>query len=200
MGVLLILLKILLPNKLLILLNIKNHWLTSSTTIPSPNFNDRPDENDISLVVIHCISLPPNEFGGDYIADLFCNRLSPNAHPYFQDIYTLQVSAHLLIRRDGECVQFVPFNKRAWHAGKSIFQGRENCNDFSIGIELEGSETIAYTPAQYEKLNDVLATLFEHYPNLANITGHCDVAPERKTDPGASFDWSQIYHGNVAPS
>ncbi|MDD2865097.1 MAG: 1,6-anhydro-N-acetylmuramyl-L-alanine amidase AmpD [Methylococcales bacterium] len=182
------------------MLNIKNHWLTNSTTIPSPNFNDRPDENDISLVVIHCISLPPNEFGGEYIADLFCNRLNPNAHSYFQDIYTLQVSAHLLIRRDGECVQFVPFNKRAWHAGKSIFQGRENCNDFSIGIELEGSETIVYTPAQYEKLNDVLAALFEHYPNLANITGHCDIAPERKTDPGASFDWSKIYHGKVAPS
>lgn len=150
--------------------------------------------------MIHCISLPPNEFGDDYIADLFCNHLNPNAHPYFQDIYTLQVSAHLLIRRDGECVQFVPFNQRAWHAGKSIFQGRENCNDFSIGIELEGCETIAYTPAQYEKLNDVLAELFEHYPNLANITGHCDIAPERKTDPGASFDWSKIYHGKVAPS
>jgi AmpD protein len=102
------------------------------------------------------------------------------------------VSAHLLIRRDGECVQFVPFNKRAWHAGKSNFRGRENCNDFSIGIELEGTETIAYTPAQYETLNAVLATLFENYPNLTSIAGHCDIAPERKTDPGMSFDWSIV--------
>lgn len=181
-------------------MKIENHWLDSATKIESPNFNNRPDENAISLVVIHCISLPPNEFGGGYIADLFCNRLNPNSHSYFQEIHTLQVSAHLLIRRDGECVQFVPFHKRAWHAGKSTFQGRETCNDFSIGIELEGSETIAYTPAQYEKLNAVLAVLFERYPNLKYVTGHSDIAPERKTDPGASFDWSKIYHGNVAPS
>lgn len=183
------------------MLNIKNHWLADATKIPSPNFNDRPDENDISLVVIHCISLPPNQFGGEYIADLFCNCLNPNAHPYFKEIHTLQVSAHLMIRRDGECVQFVPFHKRAWHAGKSIFQERENCNDFSIGIELEGCETIAYTSAQYEKLNAVLAVLFENYPDLKHVTGHSDIAPERKTDPGASFEWSKIiYHGKVAPS
>lgn len=175
------------------MLKIRNHQLTDALQIASPNFNERPDENDISLVVIHCISLPPDEFGADYITDLFCNRLNPNAHPYFQEIYTIQVSAHLLIRRDGQCVQYVPFNKRAWHAGKSIFQARENCNDFSIGIELEGTETIAYTAAQYEKLNQVLAALFETYPTLKYLAGHCDIAPKRKTDPGASFDWSQIY-------
>lgn len=173
-------------------MNIENHSFTDITHIPSPNFNNRLDENAISLVVIHCISLPPNTFGGGYIEDLFCNRLNPDAHPYFQAIHTLQVSAHLLIRRDGECVQFVPFNKRAWHAGVSSFNGRENCNDFSIGIELEGCETVAYTDVQYKKLNEVLATLFETYPNLIHIAGHSDIAPERKTDPGASFDWSKI--------
>jgi AmpD protein len=182
------------------MLSITNHQLTDAVQIASPNFNLRPDENDISLVVIHCISLPPDEFGADYITDLFCNRLNPNAHPYFEAIYTLQVSAHLLIRRDGQCVQYVSFNQRAWHAGKSIFQGRENCNDFSIGIELEGSETIAYTCAQYEKLNKVLAILFETYPTLKHLAGHCDIAPERKTDPGASFDWSKIYQGKGVPS
>ncbi len=173
-------------------MNIKHHWLTDITHVPSPNFNDRPNENDISLIVIHCISLPPNEFDGDYINDLFCNRLNPDAHPYFQEIYTLQVSAHLLIRRYGECVQFVAFNKRAWHAGISRFQERENCNDFSIGIELEGCETIAYTQAQYEKLNEVMAVLLKTYPNLTHIVRHSDIAPERKTDPGASFEWSKI--------
>ena len=173
-------------------MNIQNHWFTNITHVSSPNFNHRPDENAISLLVIHCISLPPNQFGDGYIEDLFCNRLNPNTHPYFQKIHTLQVSAHLLIRRNGECVQFVPFNKRAWHAGISRFQARENCNDFSIGIELEGSETIAYTEAQYEKLNAVIASLVEAYPTLKNIAGHSDIAPERKTDPGASFEWSEI--------
>ncbi len=173
-------------------MNIKQHWLTDITHVLSPNFNERPDENAFSLMVIHCISLPPNEFGGRYIDDLFCNRLNPDAHSYFQTIYTLEVSAHLLIRRDGECVQFVPFNKRAWHAGISSFQDRENCNDFSIGIEMEGGETIAYTEAQYEKLNAVLETLQKTYPHLTHIVGHSDIAPERKTDPGESFDWSKI--------
>jgi AmpD protein len=173
-------------------MTIKHHKLEDATQVESPNFNERPNENDISLIVIHCISLPPNEFGQHYILDLFCNRLNPNAHPYFETIYTLQVSAHLLIRRDGECVQFVPFNKRAWHAGISTFQQRENCNDFSIGIEMEGSETIPYTAAQYEKLNAVIKFLRETYPNLKNIAGHSDIAPNRKTDPGASFDWSKL--------
>jgi AmpD protein len=173
-------------------MTIQQHKLNDATQVESPNFNNRPDENEISLIVIHCISLPPNEFGESYIQDLFCNRLNPNTHPYFETIYTLQVSAHLLIRRDGECVQFVPFNKRAWHAGISTFQARENCNDFSIGIELEGSETIPYTADQYEKLNLVIRFLRETYPNLKHIAGHSDIAPNRKTDPGASFDWSKL--------
>jgi len=177
-------------------MTVKNHWFSDIKQVSSPNFNNRPNENDISLLVIHCISLPPNQFGGGYIEDLFCNRLNPDAHPYFQTIHTLEVSAHLLIRRDGECVQFVPFNQRAWHAGVSNFQGRENCNDFSIGIELEGCETLAYTEVQYEKLNAVIAALFETYPSLLNIAGHSDIAPNRKTDPGASFDWSLL--SNVA--
>ena len=181
-------------------MEIKHHQLTCAKKIASPNFNNRPDESDISLVVIHCIRLPPCEFGGDYIAALFCNQLNPNIHSYFQEIHTLQVSAHLLIRRDGELIQFVPFNKRAWHAGISTFQGHANCNDFSIGIELEGTEMIAYTTAQYEKLNEVLTVLFKNYSNLKYVTGHCHIAPERKTDPGASFDWSKIYHGKFAPS
>lgn len=174
-------------------MNITNHCFDDISHCFSPNFNQRPDENDISLVVIHCISLPPNEFGARYIDDLFCNRLNPNVHPYFQTIHTLQVSAHLLIRRDGECVQFVPFNKRAWHAGVSNFQGRENCNDFSIGIELEGCETISYTEMQYQKLNQIINALKKNYPTLSHITSHSDIAPERKTDPGKSFDWTKLH-------
>lgn len=173
-------------------MNIKNHWFSDIIRVPSPNFNDRPNEKAISLIVIHCISLPPNEFEGDYIDDLFCNRLNPATHSYFQKIHTLQVSAHLLIRRNGDCRQYVALNKRAWHAGISSFQGHENCNDFSIGIELEGSETLAYTQAQYKKLNEVIIALCKTYPTLSHIAGHCDIAPERKTDPGASFDWSIV--------
>lgn len=173
-------------------MKIQHHWITDIKHISSPNFNKRPDENDISLLVIHCISLPPNQFGESYIEDLFCNRLNPKTHPYFETIYTMQVSAHLLIRRDGECVQFVPFNKRAWHAGVSSFQGRENCNDFSIGIELEGCETMNYCDIQYETLNSVIEVLKKTYPDLKHITGHSDIAPNRKTDPGAAFDWSKL--------
>ena len=176
-----------------IIMNIKHHWLTNITHVSSPNFNNRPVENDIKLIVIHCISLPPNKFSGDYIEDLFCNRLNPNVHPYFETIHTLKVSAHLLIRRNGACVQFVPFNKRAWHAGVSCFQGRENCNDFSIGIELEGSETIAYRKEQYETLNKIISSLQKMYPSITNIVGHSDIAPERKTDPGESFDWDKLH-------
>lgn len=171
---------------------IENHWLTNSKHISSPNFNNRPNENDISLLVVHCISLPPSEFGENYIEDFFCNRLNPKIHPYFETIHEMQVSAHLLIKRDGECVQFIPFNKRAWHAGVSNFQGRENCNDFSIGIELEGCETVAYTDFQYQKLNEVIHALQKKYPTLTNIAAHSDIAPNRKTDPGELFDWSQL--------
>lgn len=176
-------------------MHIDNHWLTEISHIPSPNFNLRPDEKDISLCVIHCISLPPQQFGGDYIEQLFCNRLNPNAHPYFKEIYQLKVSAHLLIRREGEIIQYVPFNKRAWHAGLSNYQGRENCNDFSIGIELEGTETIPYTTMQYQQVAEVIKLLLQHYPRLSkeHIIGHSDIAPQRKTDPGASFQWSELW-------
>ncbi len=175
-------------------MQIKNHCLTNVTQIKSPNCNARADEKDISLCVIHCISLPPAQFGGDYIHQLFCNQLNPKEHPYFKKIYQLQVSAHLLIRRTGEIVQYVPFNQRAWHAGISSYQGRKACNDFSIGIELEGTETLAYTSQQYQQLAQVMKTLFQHYPHLNSktISGHSDIAPERKTDPGDSFCWKTL--------
>ena len=173
---------------------IQQHRLTNAKQIPSPNYDDRPNPVDISLLVIHCISLPPGEFDNPYIDQLFCNVLDPDAHPYFKEIYQLTVSAHLLIKRDGSCVQYVPFNKRAWHAGKSSYQGKERCNDFSIGIELEGTESIPYTEAQYIQLAEVIDSLLKAYPNLSKqqITGHSDIAPGRKNDPGASFDWQRI--------
>jgi AmpD protein len=173
---------------------IEQHRLTNAKQIPSPNYDDRPNPADISLLVIHCISLPPGEFNNPYIDQLFCNILDPDEHPYFKEIYQLTVSTHLLIKRDGSCVQFVPFNKRAWHAGKSSYQGKERCNDFSIGIELEGTESIPYTEAQYIKLAEVIDSLLKAYPNLSKqqITGHSDIAPGRKNDPGASFDWQRI--------
>jgi Negative regulator of beta-lactamase expression len=176
-------------------MHIDQHYLSTASQCPSPNYNDRPIADDISLIVVHCISLPPNKFGNDYINQLFCNQLNPDDHPYFKNIYQLQVSAHLLIKRDGECVQYVPFNKRAWHAGKSSYQGRENCNDFSIGIELEGAEDIAYNPEQYTRLAEVINTLLATYPSLSRqrITGHSDIAPGRKTDPGEAFDWPRLF-------
>jgi AmpD protein len=175
-------------------MKIDQHWFTNITRIPAPNFDDRPDPADISLLVIHCISLPPGEFGNHYIDQLFCNQLDPGEHPYFKEVYRLRVSAHLLIKRDGACVQYVPFDKRAWHAGKSAYEGRERCNDFSIGIELEGTESVGYTDRQYEQLAAVIRALLEAYPKLSKqrLTGHSDIAPGRKTDPGASFDWQRL--------
>lgn len=175
-------------------MKINRHWLSDITRTPSPNFDERPDPTDISLLVVHCISLPPGEFGNHYIDRLFCNQLDPDDHPYFKDVYQLTVSAHLLIKRDGACVQYVPFDKRAWHAGKSIYEGRERCNDFSIGIELEGTESVDYTDRQYVQLAAVIRSLLEAYPTLSTqrITGHNDIAPGRKTDPGASFNWQKL--------
>lgn len=172
-------------------MNIRQHRIDSATFKPSPNCDARPDASDISLLVIHCISLPPEQFGDDYIDQLFCNTLSPDAHPYFRQIHQLRVSAHLLIRRDGALVQYVPFDRRAWHAGPSQFQGRERCNDFSIGIELEGSITQAYTAPQYARLIEVSKLLLDRYPLLhpERIAGHSDIAPGRKQDPGPWFDW-----------
>jgi AmpD protein len=176
-------------------MNIDQHWLTNITRCVTPNFDDRFDSTDISLLVIHCISLPPGQFDNPYIDQLFCNQLDANEHPYFKKIFQLEVSAHVLIKRDGGCVQYVPFDKRAWHAGKSVYQGRERCNDFSIGIELEGTETIDYTEQQYVQLVAVISALLKAYPNLSTqrITGHSDIAPGRKTDPGASFDWQRLW-------
>lgn len=173
-----------------------NHKLVGVKQCFSPNYDERPEPNDISLTVIHCISLPPNHFGADYIERLFCNELNPDEHPYFQEICHLKVSAHILIRRDGEIIQFVPFDKRAWHAGVSQYMGRSKCNDFSIGIELEGTEWEPYTESQYQQLVEVLKCLFKTYPSLtkSTITGHSNIAPDRKTDPGQSFDWQMLFH------
>lgn len=165
-------------------------WLTDACRVISPNMNDRPECVEVSLLVIHNISLPPGEFGGGYIEDFFCNRLA-GTHPYFETIGTLQVSAHVLIERDGKIVQFVPFSKRAWHAGASIFEGHENCNDYSIGIELEGTDDAPYEAAQYAQLVNVTKLLMSAFPAITveRIVGHSDIAPKRKTDPGPSFDW-----------
>ncbi|XTZ37688.1 1,6-anhydro-N-acetylmuramyl-L-alanine amidase AmpD [Salmonella enterica] len=168
-------------------------WLVEARRVPSPHFDCRPDDEPPSLLVVHNISLPPGEFGGPWIDALFTGTLDPSAHPYFAGIAQLRVSAHCLIRRDGEIVQYVPFDKRAWHAGVSCYQGRERCNDFSIGIELEGTDNQPYSDAQYRQLAAVTQTLIELYPAIAdNMTGHSDIAPERKTDPGAAFDWAKF--------
>jgi len=173
--------------------SLQAHRLTSAEQETSPHFNERP-AGEISLLVIHNISLPPGEFGADYITDLFCNRLDPAVHSYFAEIAHLQVSAHLLITRCGRVIQYVPFDKRAWHAGVSCFEGRENCNDFSIGIELEGTDDLPYTSEQYEVLSRVALVLMKAYPGITTqrITGHCDIAPGRKTDPGPAFDWPRF--------
>lgn len=158
---------------------------------PSPNFNQRPTGIDIDLLVIHNISLPPGEFGGDGIDRLFTNQLDAAEHPYYEQIHNMQVSSHLLIRRDGEVVQYVSFNDRAWHAGRSEYQGRNECNDFAIGIELEGTDDIPYEEAQYLNLAGVTNGIMQVYPiGMEHITGHSDIAPGRKTDPGPVFDWA----------
>lgn len=173
-------------------MQLENGWIVGVTRVVSPHCDRRPDDEPPSLLVIHNISLPPGEFGGPYIDQLFTGTLDPAQHPYFAEIHQLRVSAHCLIRRDGEIVQYVPFGQRAWHAGVSLYQGRERCNDFSIGIELEGTDQLAYTEAQYRTLQAVTALLAEHYPPLAaHIAGHCDIAPGRKTDPGPAFDWDR---------
>ena len=165
-------------------------WCKGIRHCPSPNFNERP-AGEISLLVVHNISLPPGEFGGPWIDALFTGTIDPDAHPFFAEIAHLRVSAHCLIRRDGEIVQYVPFDKRAWHAGVSSWQGRERCNDFSIGIEMEGTDFEPFTEAQYRSLASVTELLIKHYPiSLDAITGHSDIAPGRKTDPGPEFDWA----------
>ena len=169
-----------------------NGQLMGVRFLPSPHYDLRPQGVEPELIVVHGISLPPGEFAGAWIDDLFLGRLDPAAHPYFATIAHLRVSAHLLIRRDGSLTQYVPFHLRAWHAGVSSFEGRSACNDFSIGVELEGTDDAPYTEAQYVSLVQVIAALHAAYPSLRAIAGHADIAPGRKTDPGASFDWQRL--------
>ena len=165
-------------------------WLDGVAWLPSPNFGARP-AGAVSLVVLHNISLPPDEFAGDWVEQFFLNRLDAQAHPYFASIAALQVSAHFYIRRDGRVIQFVGCDQRAWHAGRSQWCGREDCNDYSVGIELEGSDTQPFTAAQYAALWPLIDALRQRYP-IAAIAGHSDVAPGRKSDPGPCFDWPAV--------
>ncbi|MAL98934.1 MAG: 1,6-anhydro-N-acetylmuramyl-L-alanine amidase AmpD [Alteromonadaceae bacterium] len=166
-------------------------WLTQARAVPSPNFNSRPAGTDISLLVIHNISLPPGEFAGEAVEQFFCNRLDCSAHPYYQQLIGMKVSSHLYIRRDGELVQFVSLLDRAWHAGRSSFEGVEECNDYGIGIELEGTDDSPYTAAQYACLASVTRQIMVLFPLITagRIVGHSHVAPGRKTDPGPAFEW-----------
>jgi N-acetyl-anhydromuramoyl-L-alanine amidase len=175
--------------------DLRTGWLDTAVRMASPNCDERPEGARPELVVVHAISLPPGEFGGPWIDDLFTNRLDPEGHPYFREIEGLEVSAHLLIRRDGGLVQYVPFHLRAWHAGASSWQGRERCNDFSIGIELEGCDELPFEDVQYDRLAAVIGALRRAYPSIAPdaIAGHSDIAPGRKTDPGPHFRWPQLW-------
>lgn len=166
-------------------------WLDHAVRIASPNCDARPADETIRLIVIHNISLPPGVFDGDAVIDLFTNQLDWDAHPYYAGIRGMRVSSHFLIRRDGRLIQFVPCGLRAWHAGDSAWHGRDCCNDFSIGIELEGSDDLPFTDVQYATLNPLIATLKRHYP-IEGVAGHSDIAPGRKTDPGSYFDWSRL--------
>ena len=179
-------------------MRILDHRLEGARFIPSPNHDERQTPDDLSLIVIHCISLPPGQFGTEGVTQLFTNALNPDEHPYYAGIAHLRVSAHLLIRRTGELVQYVPFNRRAWHAGVSCYAGREVCNDFSIGIELEGTDDTPYEDIQYERLNAVIDALLVAYPTLSreHITGHEHIAPGRKTAPGVFFEWSRLTGGS----
>ncbi|WP_202980303.1 1,6-anhydro-N-acetylmuramyl-L-alanine amidase AmpD [Marinobacter fonticola] len=170
-------------------------WLNGVRHCPSPNFGPRPDTAGITLLVVHNISLPPGRFGGDAIERFFCNRLDRHEHPYFEQICEMKVSAHALVRRNGECIQFVSFLDRAWHAGRSSFLGQNECNDFSIGIELEGADAIPYERVQYQTLARLGRALMARWPQITpdRIAGHSDIAPGRKTDPGPAFSWSAFF-------
>lgn len=169
-------------------------WLAGARRVPSPNRDRRPGGAVPELLVVHSICLPPGEFGGPWIERFFTNELDPDAHPYFSEIAGMRVSAHALVRRDGEVVQFVPFDERAWHAGESCWEGRSACNDFSVGVELEGSDDREFEPIQYERLALIARELERTYPAMdaSRIVGHCDIAPGRKTDPGPHFDWDRL--------
>jgi AmpD protein len=169
----------------------QNGICDQATFIASPNVDERPSPDDISLIVIHNISLPPNQYGGNGVMELFTNQLKPNEHPYYAEIGHLKVSSHFFIRRDGQLLQFASCNDRAWHAGVSTWEGRERCNDFSIGIELEGSDFETFEHPQYETLESLISSIKNHYP-IRGVAGHSEIAPGRKTDPGPYFDWSRI--------
>ncbi len=173
----------------------KTSLLENIRFLPSPNFDQRPAGTQIDLLVVHGISLPPGKFGGPAIDALFTNQLDSNADPYFKTIANLKVASHVLIRRDGSLTQYVPFAARAWHAGESSFQGRGNCNDFSIGVELEGTDTVPYENIQYQQLAQLTRALMQSFPAIMHdrIVGHSDIAPGRKTDPGAVFDWQYFF-------
>ena len=176
----------------------KEHRLEGARICDSPNFSDRLNE-EISLLVIHNISLPPGQFGNNFVDQFFTNKLDPKKDPYFEEIYEMKVSSHLFIDREGLLTQFVPFDRAAWHAGVSEFKGRDNCNEFSIGIELEGTDDLEYPPNQYKTLIEATKALMEAYPNISadNIVGHQDIAPVRKTDPGEAFDWD-LYKSSLS--
>jgi len=182
------------PEATTLAVDVATGLLAGARHLLTPNCDERPSGAAFDLIVIHGISLPPNEFGGPWIDRLFTNCLPPDAHPYFKEVHALKVSAHLLIRRDGELVQYAPFHKRAWHAGVSNYCGRERCNDFSIGIELEGADDVPYESIQYRTLARAIAALCAAYPSLSRerIVGHSDIAPGRKTDPGPAFDWTRL--------
>ena len=172
---------------------IEEGWLNHAEIQRSSNFEPRTADEAINLLVVHNISLPPGQFGGDHITNFFLGNLDPNIHPYFENIYNIRVSAHCLIQRNGHIIQYVSFNDKAWHAGVSAYKSREKCNDFSIGIELEGTDDIPYTEAQYQQLTLLSRCLIDTYPAMQNnIVGHCDIAPGRKTDPGKAFDWQHF--------
>ncbi|MDR2450894.1 MAG: 1,6-anhydro-N-acetylmuramyl-L-alanine amidase AmpD [Candidatus Accumulibacter sp.] len=173
-------------------------WIEGIRHVPSPNCDDRPPGEAVSLIVIHAISLPPSQFGGGDIERLFTNTLDAEAHPCFAGIRSLRVSSHFLIRRDGEILQFVSGDRRAWHAGVSRWRGRRSCNDFSIGIELEGCDEIPFEDPQYDRLIDLTKFLRERYPIVA-LAGHADIAPERRTDPGPLFAWPRIAFAGMPP-
>jgi AmpD protein len=175
-------------------IDVSSGLLENARQVQSPNCDPRPDGVSPDLIIVHGISLPPGQFGGSWIEQLFTNQLDWNAHPYFKQIEGMRVSSHVLIRRDGQVVQFVPFHQRAWHAGVSQYQGRERCNDFSIGIELEGTDDTAYEAEQYRELARLIIALCQTYSNLSfdRLVGHSDVAPGRKTDPGECFDWPRL--------
>ena len=176
----------------------KEHRLEGVRVCDSPNFSDRVNE-EISLLVIHNISLPPGQFGNNFVDQFFTNKLDPKKDPYFEEIYEMTVSSHLFIDREGLITQFVPFDKAAWHAGVSEFKGRDNCNEFSIGIELEGTDNLEYSSNQYKTLIEVTKALMDYYPEIKvdNIVGHKDIAPVRKTDPGEAFDWD-LYKSSLS--